>query len=172
MAGADKRRALLGALVIAPLAGCGPVPATGFADIPSALAMLDRLRTQPQRTRAGWPLPRMLEHAAQSVEYSMTGYPALKPAWFRATLGSTAFRVFDARGAMTHALDEPIPGAPALGLDDLEAAAIRLKGALARFAAHRGALQPHFAYGELDHAQYTRAHLMHLANHWTEVVPA
>jgi hypothetical protein len=28
---------------------------------------------------------------------------------------------------------------------------------------------PHFAYGALGKAEYTRAHLMHLANHWAEV---
>ena len=28
------------------------------------------------------------------------------------------------------------------------------------------ALAPHFAYGALNKAAYTRAHLMHLANHW------
>ena len=38
--------------------------------------------------------------------------------------------------------------------------------------AHTGPLAPHFAYGALDKTQYTRAHLMHLANHWTELVRA
>ena len=52
---------------------------------------------------------------------------------------------------------------------DLPDAVARAAIALRRFEAHAGALQPHFAYGELDKAQYTRAHLMHLANHWTEV---
>ena len=33
------------------------------------------------------------------------------------------------------------------------------------FAAHTGPLQPHFAYGALDKAQYEQAHAMHLANH-------
>ena len=42
--------------------------------------------------------------------------------------------------------------------------------ALAAFDAHTGALQPHFAYGALSKPQYLRAHLMHLAHHWTEVV--
>jgi hypothetical protein len=74
---------------------------------------------------------------------------------------------------MGHALDEPIPGAPALDATTaLDAAIARALVALRRFEAHAGALKPHFAYGELDKAQYTRAHLMHLANHWTEVVSA
>jgi hypothetical protein len=45
----------------------------------------------------------------------------------------------------------------------------RLLSALKDFEAHQGALKPHFAYGNLSREQYTRAHLMHLANHWTEI---
>ena len=44
-----------------------------------------------------------------------------------------------------------------------------LRLALQRFDAHTGALQPHFAYGPLDKPAYIRAHLMHLANHWSLV---
>ncbi|HZT56441.1 MAG TPA: DUF1569 domain-containing protein, partial [Burkholderiaceae bacterium] len=44
----------------------------------------------------------------------------------------------------------------------------RAIAALRAFDAHAGALQPHFAYGALDKPAYTRAHLMHLANHWNE----
>jgi hypothetical protein len=36
------------------------------------------------------------------------------------------------------------------------------------FARFNGTLRPHFAYGELTKPQYERAHLMHLANHWTQ----
>ena len=41
--------------------------------------------------------------------------------------------------------------------------------ALQSFERHAGTLMPHFAYGSLGKADYTRAHLMHLANHWAEV---
>jgi hypothetical protein len=54
----------------------------------------------------------------------------------------------------------------------LAAAVARLVAALDRFEAHTGPLQPHFAYGVLDKAAYTRAHLMHLANHWQAFHPA
>ena len=52
-----------------------------------------------------------------------------------------------------------------LAATDLAAAASRLHAAFDRFEAHAAPLRPHFAYGELDKAQYTRAHLLHLANH-------
>ncbi len=38
------------------------------------------------------------------------------------------------------------------------------------FSAHKGAFAPHFAYGSLDREEYERAHLMHLANHWQQLV--
>ena len=74
---------------------------------------------------------------------------------------------------MSHSLNEPIPGSPALAAGDaLDGAIARALKALQDFEAHTGPLAPHFAYGALDKAQYTRAHLMHLANHWTDVVRA
>ena len=53
-----------------------------------------------------------------------------------------------------------------------DAAAARCLQALRDFQRWSGPLAPHFAYGALDKAQYTRAHLMHLAHHWTDLAPA
>lgn len=166
------RRSFLIAASTAPLAACSAAAVATFPTIAAAQAALDALLTTPHRTTAGWKLPAVLEHAAQSVEYSLTGFPEMKPGWFRATVGTAAFAVFDAKGSMHHSLTEPIPGAPPLSEPPLVQAAGRLKKALRAFETHRGTLAPHFAYGALDHAQYTRAHLMHLAQHWTLVVRA
>jgi hypothetical protein len=120
-----------------------------------------------------WSLSQLLQHLAQSIEYSMKGYPEMRGALVRGIAGNIVFPIFNARGAMAHSLTEPIPGAPAL--DDkspLKISANRLLDALAVFEAWSGPLKPHFAYGDLDKAQYTRAHLMHLANHWTLLKPA
>lgn len=141
-----------------------------FPTIDSAVAAV-RALASGQRSTGTWSLAQILEHSAQSVEYSLKGYPQMKPALFRATVGPLAFAAFDARGRMRHALAEPIPAAPALG-EALPAAIDRLVRALHDFEAHTGALQPHFAYGALDKTQYTRAHLMHLADHWSEVAPS
>ncbi len=167
-----QRRTLLLLAVAAPLSACGESDIKTFASLAAADSALVELLKQPHRTSGAWKLAQILEHAAQSVEYSMTGYPEKKSALFHATVGATALAVFDTRGSMSHALDEPIPGAPALKDGEPGAAVARLRDVLGRFAAHRGALKAHFAYGELSHAQYTRAHLMHLANHWSEVVRA
>lgn len=140
-----------------------------FKTLDEASAAVASLARQPLRTTGAWSLSQVLNHAAQSVEYSLDGFPQPKPAWFRASVGPLAFKVFDARGAMKHPLDAPIPGAPALDAQaPLDAAVKRLLAAFDRFDSHGGPLQPHFAYGALDKPTYARAHLMHLAEHWTE----
>ena len=141
-----------------------------FASVDAALKTLEQLKTQAPRMTGAWDLPHVLHHTAQSIEYSINGFPAPKPAWFRATLGSYAFALFNARGQMTHSLSEPIPGAPDIAQGQPLGPAIdHAIAALQAFERHGGALAPHFAYGALDKPAYTRAHLMHLANHWAEL---
>lgn len=153
------------------LSGEKPVIA-GFATITEArrwLALIPVQAGAAARSRTDWPLPQVLEHCAQSIEFSLHGFPEAKPVWFQHSAGALAFSVFDHRGRMRHGLTEPIPGAAALVETDLGAAISRLDRAFADFESHTGPLMPHFAYGALDKAQYTRAHLMHLANHAEEI---
>lgn len=155
------------------LSACAPasLDASAFDSMASALKTLEALKRAAPRMTGAWDLAQVLHHAAQSVEYSLQGFPSPKPAWFRATVGPAAFSVFSARGRMSHALDEPIPGAPAIARGQpVEPAVDRAIAALQAFEAHAGPLAPHFAYGALDKPSYTRAHLMHLANHWQEAV--
>ncbi len=115
----------------------------------------------------------MFNHCAQSIEYSISGYPELKPVWFRSSVGPLAFSVFAARGAMRHPLNEAIPGAAPLNAPATQAQALqRLQQAFADFAAYQGELQPHFAYGSLSHADYAQAHVLHLYNHLSLIRPA
>ena len=133
-------------------------------------AVLELLFKEPKLHDSRWNLTQMVQHAAQSVEFSIQGFPELRPAWFRATVGATAFTFFNARGAMSHTLDEPIPGAPELDASQpLKLSVQRLLDAMDAFTAFKGTLAPHFEYGTLTREQYERAHLMHLANHWTEL---
>ena len=165
----DRRAAIAICAAPALVAGCGAGEVSTFPTFAAAMKAVESLAAG-HKLVSTWSLAQMLEHAAQSVEYSMHGFPQPRSALFRHTVGSAAFAVFDARGRMSHALDEPIPGAPALAADaPLPAAIERLLAALRAFEAHTGVLAPHFAYGALDKAQYTRAHLMHLANHWEQV---
>lgn len=162
-----KGAAVGGAVVLG--AGFWALP-TGVA--PAALTLegaqqaLVALATRELVSLKGWSPSEVFNHCAQSVEYSMDGYPQLKPAWFRHSVGPLAFSVFNARGAMRHPLNEVIPGAaPLVEPASTLAAIVRLQAALVRFAAYSGELQPHFAYGVLSHAEYTQAHVLHLYNH-------
>ena len=163
------RRRSFAIVAALPLAACGVAEVQTFPTLAAVRGAIAALGAR-DRSDGAWPLPMVLNHLAQSIEYSIDGYPELKSALFRSAIGSVAFAVFEARGKMGHSLSEPIPGAPALDAPAaLEPAKSRLLAALQRFEAHEGELAPHFAYGALDKAQYTRAHLMHLANHWSEV---
>lgn len=148
-----------------------PAPIPGFDTLAQARRWLDALVSSPDaRSLTAWPLAQVLEHCAQSVECSLSGFPQPGSALLRHVAGPLAFAAFDRQGAMRHDLTAPIPGAPALVATDLAAAAQRLHAALDAFEAHAGPLQPHFAYGALDRRAYTRAHLLHLANHAQRIV--
>lgn len=148
-----------------------PLASPAFDSTESALRTLAALKVQPMRSTGAWDLPHVLHHAAQSIEYSLQGFPQPRPAWFRASVGPVAATVFSARGRMQHGLADPIPGAPDIAQGQPLAAAVdRAVAALQAFEQHTGALHPHFAYGELNKDDYRRAHLMHFANHWQEVV--
>lgn len=166
-----RRHLLLSGTAPLLLGGCEGALTPGFASWQQAReTVLGLMFGQYHLAHQRWSLAQMLQHLAQSIEFSIQGYPAPKSALFQHTLGRAAFVLFDARGQMSHDLAEPIPGAPALDpQQSLKHAVQRLLDAMQAFSAHRGPLKPHFAYGELDRAAYQRAHLMHLANHWTQV---
>lgn len=159
-------------LAATPLAAC-----TGEMEVfptwnSAQQAVLDLLFREEVVHGSSWNLSQVLQHLAQSIEFSMHGFPELKNGLVRALAGNIVFPIFNARGAMSHSLDEPIPGAaPLLADQTVKTSVQRLLDAMDAFAQFRGTLQPHFAYGELSKAQYERAHLMHLANHWSQFQP-
>jgi hypothetical protein len=141
-----------------------------FLTLASAEEELSRLEAAKQlSSSATWTWAQTLEHCAQSIEYSMAGFPESKSRLFQSTVGTAALSVFSWRGRMTHDLAEPIPGAPPLAVGtDAQAALIRLRASMANFRSWSKPLQPHFAYGALDKKGYERAHAMHLANHLSQ----
>jgi len=166
--GAGIATATLAAPVVVSAVHPAPLREPRFASVNDALRTLGALKAEPARMAGAWDLPHVLHHVAQSIEFSLTAFPRPKPAWFQATLGSYAFALFDARGQMTHGLDEPVPGAADIAQGQALVPAVdHAIAALQAFERHTGALAPHFAYGSLDKPAYARAHLMHLANHWS-----
>ena len=148
----------------------GPAPAA--LSLQAAQAWLAQLSGQALVSRSGWSPAQVFNHCAQSIDFSLDGYPQLKPVWFRHSVGPAAFALFAARGAMRHSLSEAIPGAPAIAEPaDPVLALQRLQAAFGRFASHTGELQPHFAYGVLSHDEYAQAHVLHLYNHLSLITP-
>jgi len=136
-----------------------------------ALKNIDALLLNNLTTVGEWDLFQIFSHCAQSVEYSLTGFPEHKSQFFKSTLGALAFSAFASKGKMTHGLDEAIPGADVIHPSDNVAAAIaRLKTSFANFKEFEGDLAPHFAYGQLTKTEYEQAHVMHLYNHFQEIV--
>ena len=138
-----------------------------FATLADALAELARL-TQAVAFNPGatWTWSKTLLHCAQSIDYSMTGYPEAKSALFQHTAGAAAFSYFSSRGRMSHNLLEAIPGAATLDANAATAHALAaLRASIENFQKFTGQLRPHFAYGALNRIEYEKAHAMHIANH-------
>ena len=107
-----------------------------------------------------------IAHCAQSIEYSISGYPRLRSGLFRATIGPLVKRKFLRAGAMKHDTAAPVAGAPELPAElSLDDARARLAAALAAFRAHAGGLAPHLAYGACTRDEYARLHLLHVQDH-------
>jgi len=139
-------------------------------DLNKLASFLQSLPLESLVTEGEWNLAQIFNHAAQSIEYSIDGYPQHKPKFFKETIGPLAFQAFSVWGRMTHGLAENIPGAPlVLATQSPRPALARLEQAIIKFDQYQGTLQSHFAYGVLSKQEYALAHVLHLNNHFEEV---
>ena len=161
--------ALLGVSISACQGPSSNHRALTFTSLSAAMEELGRLtKPEPLAPAAAFSWAQTLAHCAQSIEFSMTGFPQPKSALFQNTVGATAFKVFSMRGRMSHDLADPIPGAPSLDANtDVAQALARLRQSVAAFQQWKEPLKPHFAYGQLNKAEYDQAHAMHLAQHFS-----
>lgn len=168
-----NRRQFLLRAAAAPLVlalGVKTVAMVRHYPLDALLQQLKRLPTERLTSTGQWNVSSILQHLAQSVRYSRLGYPQLKPAWFRYTLGSAALNLFSAYGSMQHPLAQVIPGAQTLNASmPSDVAMAELISEIEQFIAWQGDLAPHFAYGNLSKAQYYKAHYLHIHNHLTEI---
>lgn len=137
--------------------------------IDRTLERLDKLNVAELQGTGSWDVARTFNHLAQSIEFSMAGFPKMKSPVFQNTVGQLAFSVFQARGKMSHNLEEAIPGESIQESNTDPAAALqRLVQSLQDFEYFESPLQPHFAYGGLGRDEYAIAHVMHINNHLEE----
>lgn len=159
---------------------------TNSLSLANTVQWLQAIEPEKLVSNTSWSIASTLIHMAQSIECSMTGYPEHKPQLFKDTLGTLAFSAFEAKGAMTHNLEEPIPGINTKksvnnnveskqkrdtknNKSPVQAAKQRLIDALLMFDSYQQPLSEHFAYGVLNKQQYTAAHLMHIYNHFSAI---
>jgi hypothetical protein len=131
-------------------------------EIRTELARLDPMKLSVQ---GPWSVSQVFAHCAQSMEYSLIGFPLNKPRWFQATLGKAVLTKFLRQGYMSHDVAGPIPGAPPPADKGPAESLDRLLAAIDKFEAHDGPFAPHFAYGSVDKARYGRVQAMHIAEH-------
>jgi hypothetical protein len=137
-----------------------PTSITRFDDVLAAIA--GELPTSP----GPWSTAQHLVHCADSIDFAVTGYPRMKPAFIRGTIGKLVKRRFLARGEMHHDTTAPVAGTgPADPRVTLDAARARLRDAIAKFRAHTGAFAPHLVYGACTKDEYERLQSMHVADH-------
>lgn len=134
------------------------------------LHQLQGLKPAQLTSSSSWSVSETFQHCAQSIRFSIFGYPQHYSPWFQHTAGTIALNVFAATGKMHHPLDQPIPGAPAL-IPELpsDVALQELIYELQQFLSWQGQLAPHFAYGKLSKAQYYSVHYLHLQSHLAEI---
>ncbi len=138
--------------------------------IDSALRELDKFPNTTIIHLGQWNPYQIFSHCAQSVEYSMFGYPGHDSDFFKNTVGTLVFSFFSSQGKMTHDLTAPVPGAPPIEIkEDSTRALVRLRKALMDFQNYQGKLEPHFSYGQLSKEEFTIAHVIHLNNHLEEL---
>src|SRR3954469_6606561 len=90
----------------------------------------------------------VLVHCAESIECSVSSFPSLRSALFRATIGRLAKKKFLSSGAMKHDTGAGLPGQPPIAGNAAPPEGVaRLERAIASFRAYDGPLAIHPAYG-------------------------
>ena len=143
-----------------------------FDTLDEAARAVRALTKGARATRGARSPAQALLHCAAAIELSITGYPVLKPAIVRATIGRLVLRRFLSRGEIHHNVDAGIPGVPEPPGDaEIEPAVERLLQAISSFQAATGKPADHFIYGPVTKEQYSRLHAMHIADHLSVIEP-
>jgi len=169
----QRRTFLLGTTALIATSGLGLYAGKALHsyDLTALLKQLQALRGKEVHHSGAWSASEIFQHCAQSIAGSLDGYPEHKSPLFQQSIGKLALSTFQAAGAMRHPLSEPIPGMAMLDPQQPAAQALELLiSQLQRFLQSTDAdLQPHFAYGQLNKADYQAAHWLHISQHLSEL---
>lgn len=113
-----------------------------------------------------WSPYQIFVHCAKTIDYSMNGYPLLKPVIIRNTIGKIAIGKFLRQGYMKHNLLADVPGSPSIENNGSTSEGIKiLLDSIARFQANGKELKMHLLFGQLSKKQYDYYFAMHIADH-------
>ena len=113
-----------------------------------------------------WSSYEIFVHCAKTIDYSMIGYPSLKPAIVRNTVGKLVIRKFLRQGNMKHNLYADVPGSPVIeDIGSFDEGLKILMASIEKFSLYTGELQPHLLFGKLTKEQYDKYFAIHIADH-------
>ncbi|EFU74787.1 DUF1569 domain-containing protein [Enterococcus italicus] len=141
-----------------------------FASLDEALNILEQLKENESVCTKNWSVYEICLHCAQTIDYSMTGYPEMKPKLIRQTIGKKVVKKFLTDKKMSHNLQAPVAGGAPIAHDGLPIDGIQaLIDATHRFQAWDGELQEHGVFGELSKEEYATYFALHIADHFQEI---
>ena len=117
-----------------------------------------------------WSPYQSFVHCAKTVDYSMSGYPSIKPAIIRNTVGKLVIRKFLKQGYMKHNLMADVPGSPAIDDSASSQDGIQvLIQSIEKYKAYKEDLKPHLLFGKLSKEQYDKYFALHIADHLSSI---
>lgn len=129
-----------------------------------------RLKQSKNVNTPNWDISEICQHCAQTINYSITGYPVMKAPFIRNTIGKIAYRKFKRQGFMSHSLTAHVPGGDQLEVELSPQNSIqKLLDTIETFQKYTGALKPHLLFGNLTKAEYDQYFAMHIADHLNEL---
>lgn len=141
-----------------------------LSSLDEARKELMKLKGKQLVNAVAWSPYQTFAHCAKTIEYSISGYPALKPTIVRNTVGRLAIRKFLKQGYMQHNLVADVPGSPAIdNTGSAQDGVQMLIKAIDKFKAYKGEFKPHLLFGRLTKAQYDQYFAMHIANHLSAI---
>ena len=128
--------------------------------------IIKRIDSKDRIIGTDWSGYQILVHCSKTIEYAMTGYPRMKPALIRGTIGKIAIHKFLRQGYMKHNLEADVPNSPNIEYcGTLEEGKIILLNSMDKFINYHNNLKPHLLFGTINKRQYDQYFAMHIADH-------
>lgn len=116
-----------------------------------------------------WSPYKTFVHCAQTIKYSMEGYPKTKPLIIQLTLGKIVFKSYLKQGYMKHNLSAPVPGSPFIeDSNDINRGIDILIDAIDLFQKFEGEFKRHLIFGGMTKEEYGTYFSMHIMDHLSE----